>query len=61
MTHLGCPVLYGRKWIANKWIRSNEQMNRFPCNADLNNKLYPPSHLHIHYDNPLHDSKILSF
>ncbi|ODN03007.1 Prolyl 4-hydroxylase subunit alpha-2 [Orchesella cincta] len=24
--HGGCPVLYGTKWIANKWIRSNDQM-----------------------------------
>ena len=28
MYHLGCPVVYGNKWIANKWINANEQMNR---------------------------------
>jgi prolyl 4-hydroxylase len=28
MTHMGCPVLYGNKWIVNKWINANEQMNR---------------------------------
>jgi hypothetical protein len=26
MNHLGCPVLYGDKWIGNKWIRSSEQV-----------------------------------
>jgi prolyl 4-hydroxylase len=29
MIHMGCPVLYGNKWIANKWINAHEQMNRF--------------------------------
>ena len=30
MGHLGCqcPVAYGNKWIANKWVRFTEQMNR---------------------------------
>ena len=26
MDHQGCPVLYGNKWIANKWIRWTEQV-----------------------------------
>ena len=29
MNHLGCPVVYGNKWIANKWVRWSEQMNRY--------------------------------
>ena len=31
MHHLGCPVLYGDKWILNKWIRASAQMNTFKC------------------------------
>ena len=30
MDHQGCPVLYGNKWIANKWIRWTEQVDYFP-------------------------------
>jgi prolyl 4-hydroxylase len=29
--HLGCPVVYGNKWIANKWIKWDAQMWRYPC------------------------------
>ena len=29
--HLGCPVLHGNKWIANKWIKSLSQINAYPC------------------------------
>ena len=29
MHHLGCPVLYGDKWIGNKWIRWHEQVPPF--------------------------------
>ncbi|CAG7786992.1 unnamed protein product [Allacma fusca] len=32
--HGGCPVLYGNKWVANKWIRSNAQMFTRPCSLD---------------------------
>ena len=31
MHHLGCPVLYGDKWILNKWIRWKSQMFTFKC------------------------------
>ena len=31
MYHMGCPVLYGDKWIGNKWIRWNSQMDTFKC------------------------------
>ncbi|XP_068147659.1 prolyl 4-hydroxylase subunit alpha-1-like [Drosophila tropicalis] len=29
--HAGCPVLFGSKWAATKWIYSSEQMFRKPC------------------------------
>ena len=29
--HLGCPVLYGNKWIANKWIKWLSNFNTYPC------------------------------
>ena len=30
--HLGCPVLHGNKWIANKWIKMLSQFEYYPCN-----------------------------
>jgi len=32
--HLGCPVLYGNKWIANKWIKILAQFKLYPCIID---------------------------
>ena len=29
--HLGCPVIYGNKWITNKWIKLGAQFKHFPC------------------------------
>ena len=29
--HLGCPVLYGNKWIANKWVKFLAQFKEYPC------------------------------
>ena len=29
--HLGCPVLYGNKWIANKWIKLVPNYQNYPC------------------------------
>ena len=29
--HLGCPVLYGNKWIANKWVKWLPQFRNYPC------------------------------
>ena len=29
--HLGCPVLYGNKWISNKWVKWLDQMWHYPC------------------------------
>lgn len=39
--HGGCPVLYGSKWIANKWFRSNSNMFRLPCFTDQEASLGP--------------------
>ena len=32
--HLGCPVLYGNKWISNKWIKSLANFKNYPCHLD---------------------------
>jgi len=46
MNHLGCPVLFGDKWIGNKWVRWQEQMSSFKCflpkgsNFDSNDKVF---------------------
>ena len=29
--HLGCPVLYGNKWIANKWVKWLSNFRKYPC------------------------------
>ena len=29
----GCPVVFGNKWIANKWIRWHGQMDQTKCFA----------------------------
>ncbi|KAK7478166.1 hypothetical protein BaRGS_00030613 [Batillaria attramentaria] len=34
--HAGCPVLYGNKWIVNKWILSHGNMFRRPCGTTPN-------------------------
>jgi hypothetical protein len=31
LSHGGCPVLKGSKWIFNKWINSFDQFQKFPC------------------------------
>ena len=35
--HLGCPVLYGNKWIANKWIKLLPQVKNHPCHSKNKN------------------------
>ncbi|XP_022247737.1 prolyl 4-hydroxylase subunit alpha-1-like [Limulus polyphemus] len=32
--HGACPVLHGRKWVANYWIREKGQMLRRPCSLN---------------------------
>ena len=58
MKHMGCPIVFGNKWIANKWVRWKEQMNRFPCH--IKDQMFPHHHNKIQYDNPLHSNKILT-
>ena len=29
--HCGCPVLYGNKWIANKWVKWLANFKNYPC------------------------------
>ena len=31
VSHLGCPVLYGNKWIANKWVNLLANFKNTPC------------------------------
>lgn len=33
MFHMGCPVVYGSKWLATKWLYSDDQMFMHPCLA----------------------------
>ncbi|XP_042142857.1 prolyl 4-hydroxylase subunit alpha-1 [Ixodes scapularis] len=39
--HAGCPVLYGSKWIANKWFGSYSNVFRMPCSPNQNASLGP--------------------
>ena len=32
--HLGCPVLHGNKWIANKWLKFLPNFKSYPCLVD---------------------------
>lgn len=34
MVHHGCPVLYGNKWIANKWVKLLPNYEQYPCLID---------------------------
>ena len=29
--HMGCPVIRGNKWLANKWIKFNAQFKNYKC------------------------------
>jgi hypothetical protein len=35
MFHMGCPVIFGDKWVMTKWLYSDEQMWMHPCSADF--------------------------
>ena len=35
MLHGGCPVLYGNKWVANKWIREWPNVFKRKCINDI--------------------------
>ena len=30
----GCPVVFGDKWIVNKWVKWQHHMFTYPCYAD---------------------------
>ena len=32
--HMGCPVLYGNKWITTKWHRWVSSFRNYPCLKD---------------------------
>ena len=34
VVHLGCPVMHGNKWIANKWIKSLANFKNYPCHLN---------------------------
>ncbi|XP_025087676.1 prolyl 4-hydroxylase subunit alpha-2-like isoform X2 [Pomacea canaliculata] len=34
VVHAGCPVLYGDKWVANKWLREIGNVFKRPCLLD---------------------------
>ena len=36
--HMGCPVLHGNKWIANKWIKWLANYRNYPCH--IHDKYY---------------------
>ena len=38
--HLGCPVVYGNKWILNKWIKMNAQFRKYPCSSNANSTFH---------------------
>ena len=51
-THGGCPVLYGIKWVSNKWIREGSQLFKRPCLLDYEPAVVPPAIiLNDDYDN----------
>ena len=52
--HTGCPVVFGSKWIANKWVRWRSQTWAAPCLRG--GRHYPPfSNLrHWPYPAPTH-------
>ena len=31
VNHIGCPVIHGNKWIANKWIKWFSNYDNYPC------------------------------
>jgi len=37
MFHMGCPVMYGHKWVMTKWMYSDPQMWTQPCSTQKNN------------------------
>lgn len=44
--HMGCPVVRGNKWIANKWVKWPDQMWTFPCSVTRGQHLLGFDKLH---------------
>ena len=44
MTHGGCPVLRGAKWIINDWIFAYDQWKSWSCGMDINSEFNIYSH-----------------
>ncbi|CAB4058586.1 P4HA [Lepeophtheirus salmonis] len=40
--HAACPVLFGQKWIGNKWIGYTPQIYKKPCSLKMGTKLSGP-------------------
>ena len=36
ISHFGCPVMHGNKWIANKWIKWLANFHNYPCHIHKN-------------------------
>ena len=34
VVHMGCPVSYGNKWIANKWTKWLSNFKTYPCSTE---------------------------
>ena len=39
--HGGCPVLQGSKWILNKWVYYFDQVDKYPCTLNPEEKFSP--------------------
>jgi len=48
--HGACPVLYGTKWVANKWIREGAQAFKRKCPLEKTNNIqaYPSLQHYLH-------------
>ena len=38
MFHMGCPVIFGDKWVMTKWLYSDDQMWMHPCSSKFATK-----------------------
>jgi len=39
--HGACPILFGTKWVGNKWIREGAQILKKPCGLSMNDRHVP--------------------
>ena len=38
--HMGCPIIYGNKWIVNKWIKFLAQFQHYKCASDADFSIF---------------------